>query len=108
MFAKLKLVTILVALSAVWAPRLFADPTSCSENAIGGQTGNEYELVGESLVTVTTTTTIRRGISLIWGLITLSGYEEETTTTSVTYYEGTYSDGNGNTVTVNCSTGQVT
>ncbi len=96
----------IAVLSIGLAGELRAEPTQCAQSGTGGTTGDPYELVGQELVTVTTTTTTRSGVSFLWGAITLSSGEETTTETSVTFYRGTYR----NTVTngklvVNCSTG---
>lgn len=95
----------IAVLSIGLAGELRAEPTQCAQFGTGGTTGDLYELEGQELVTVTTTTTVRSGISILWGAITLSSGTETTTETSVTFYRGSYTSSNGNTLVVNCSTG---
>ena len=77
----------------------FADPSDCTETAIGGQTGRTYNLIGQSEVTETRTVTLDAGGGCGLSAGTEVTYQE-------TYNVGTYTDGT-NTVRVNCSTGQV-
>jgi len=93
------------AVSLGLAGELRAEPTQCAQSGVGGTTGDLYELEGQELVTVTTSITVNTGISILWGVITLSGGSETTTETSVTFYQGTYTSSNGSTLVVNCATG---
>lgn len=76
-----------------------ADPSDCTEWAVGGQTGSLYHLTGQSTVTETHTLSLEGG-----GCGLLSGGTE--VTYQETYNVGTYTNGTS-TVRVNCSTGQV-
>jgi hypothetical protein len=108
MLAKITGVVILIAaLTTVSAGQLWASPSHCSGSAIGAQTGMDYDLVGEDLVTETTTTTYNTGVSILWGVITLDAGGEVSVETTVQYYRGTYEAANGTWVQANCSTGQV-
>lgn len=88
-----------VGLNFLGVTAAVADPSDCTETAIGGQTGSVYTLIGQSEVTETRTFTLDAGGGCGLGAGTEVTYEE-------TYNVGTYTNGT-QTVRVNCSTGQV-
>lgn len=89
-----------VGLNLLAVGGLHADPSDCTEWAVGGQTGDLYRLTGQSEVTETQT------LSLEGGTCGLSAGGE--TTYSVTYNVGHYVNQQTQAqVDVNCSTGEV-
>ena len=73
-----------------------AQASQCPSDAWGGQTGDHYTLVGQASVTITGEAAYDAGFVSIKG------------TVSYTYNQGTYTNSDtGQTVQVNCSTGQV-
>lgn len=80
----------------------WAGPTECEETATGGQTGQGYTRVSQSLVTETTTVTLSAGGECLLGT---SG----TTTIEEQYYVGYYrNDVTGDIARVDCRTYKVT
>lgn len=90
-----------VALLVLSGGIVWAEPSDCPESAIGGQTGDPYDLQGQSLVTETRTVTITAGGECIG-----SGSTE--VTISEQYHVGVYVNQNtGQMVRVDCRTGEV-
>jgi FlaG/FlaF family flagellin (archaellin) len=78
---------------------LWSQASDCPDTAIGGQTGTNYNLVSQSLVTETRTVTVNAGICGIGG--------SATTTTVTQYNVGYYSNSTGDIAIVDCRTGRI-
>ncbi|MDH3495842.1 MAG: hypothetical protein OER21_03705 [Gemmatimonadota bacterium] len=90
-----------VALLGLSGGVLWAEPSDCPQSAVGGQTGDPYELQSQSLVTQTSTITITAGGDCIG-----SGSTEMTI--SEQYHVGVYVNQNTDKmVRVDCRTGEV-
>jgi hypothetical protein len=72
------------------------EPTDCTEYARGEQTGQMYELIGQVEITDEVE------VNAVWEFFGFA------VSRSVTYNEGTYEGEDGQVITVNCSTGDVT
>ena len=89
---------VAIMLQFLAAP-LLAEPTECSPYAQGTTSGDYYTLTG------TTTMEVTRTVQLSAGICDASASVTETTTE--TFNAGYYTDSDGNTAIVNCSTGRV-
>ncbi len=94
--------TFLIALFALSGGPLLADPSDCPADAVGGQTGQPYQLQSQSLVTETTSGTLGAGGGSCGINASVTG------TTSEQFHVGYYQNQvTQEVVKVDCRTGRV-
>lgn len=89
-----------IALVILSGAPLWGQASDCPDNAVGGQSGQNYRLVGQSLVTVTSTVQLNTGLPCAIGGSAGGTIQEQ-------YNVGFYQNAAGDIARVDCRTGRI-